>query len=120
MEAVLRLGLREEYTLSLLSRWKAPVAACRKGLVEGFISPEEHYTFDHSHAWGGTPLCSLPKALLGLTIHKAGMREISLAPSLLGLSSATVEMFTPYGKLVCEMQEGQPPRISCPSEITIR
>ncbi len=120
LEAVFRLGLREQYTRPLLERWKAPVAACRKGLVEGFLSPEEHYVFDHSHAWGGTPLYALPKALLGLHVEEAGMQTLSLSPSLLGLSSATVEMFTPYGKLICEMHEGQPPRLSCPPEITIR
>ncbi|MBE6767748.1 MAG: hypothetical protein E7549_02415 [Ruminococcaceae bacterium] len=117
LEAVFRLGLREQYTLPLLERWKAPVAACRKGLVEGFISPEEHYTFDHSHAWGGTPLYSLPKALLGLTVEEAGMRKITLSPSLLGLQHATVELLTPHGKVTCEMHAGKPPRITCPPEI---
>lgn len=117
LEAVFRLGLREQYTLALLERWKAPVAACRKGLVEGFISPREHYVFDHSHAWGGTPLYAFPKALLGLHIENAGMQTITLSPSLLGLSHATVELLTPHGKLTCELQKGQPPRITCPPKI---
>ncbi|MBE6758429.1 MAG: hypothetical protein E7552_07805 [Ruminococcaceae bacterium] len=116
-EAIFRLGLREQYTRLLAERWKAPVLACTKGLVEGFIPPTEDYCFDHSHAWGGTPLYSVPKALLGLTVTEAGMRAITLAPSLLGLSHATVELFTPYGKLTCEMQRGQPPRVTCPAEI---
>ncbi len=119
LEAVFRLGLREQYTLPLLERWKAPVAACRKGLVEGFISPDEHYTFDHSHAWGGTPLYALPKALLGLTVAEAGMRKIILSPSLLGLSHATVELLTPHGKVTCEMQAGKPPRITHPQNVTV-
>ena len=118
-EAIFRLGLREQYTRPLLERWKAPVLACTKGLVEGFIPPEEGYVFDHSHAWGGTPLYSFPTALLGLTVQKAGMTELTLSPSLLGLHHARVELLTPHGKVVCDMQEGAPPRITHPQEITV-
>lgn len=119
LEAVYRLGLREQYTLKICERWKAPVQECSKGLVEGFIAPEPTYRFDHSHAWGGTPLYSLPKAMLGLEIAKAGMREIVLSPSLLGLNYANVELLTPYGKVVCEMKEGKEPRITHPKEVEI-
>ena len=118
-EAIFRLGLREQYTRPLLERWKAPVLACTKGLVEGFIPPEEGYTFDHSHAWGGTPLYSFPKALLGLSVEEAGMRKITLSPSLLGLHRARVELFTPHGKVVCTMQEGAPPHIVHPDNVTV-
>ena len=119
LEAVFRLGLREKYTLSICERWKEAVRECSKGLVEGFIAPEPTYNFDHSHAWGGTPLYSLPKALIGLEIQTAGMKKISLSPSLLGLSEATVELLTPYGKIICEMKEGEGCKITHPKEIEI-
>ncbi len=119
LEAVFRLGLREKYTLKILDRWKAPVRECSVGLVEGFIAPEPTYRFDHSHAWGGTPLYSLPKALLGLEITKAGMREIKLSPSLLGMRHAKAELLTPYGKVICEMRENEQPHITHPEEISV-
>ncbi|MBP3627685.1 MAG: hypothetical protein J6J39_06585 [Clostridia bacterium] len=119
LEAVYRLGLREKYTLEICNRWKEPVLNCRKGLVEGFVAPEPTYRFDHSHAWGGTPLYSLPKALMGLKIAKPRMQEITLSPSLLGLNHARVELLTPYGKVVCEMKEGKKPSVTHPSQITV-
>jgi len=119
LEAVYRLGRREKYTLEICNRWKEPVLNCRKGLVEGFVAPEPTYRFDHSHAWGGTPLYSLPKALMGLKIAKPGMQEITLSPSLLGLNHARVELLTPYGKVVCEMKEGKKPSVTHPSQITV-
>lgn len=119
LEAVYRLGLREKYTVEICNRWKEPVLNCTKGLVEGFVAPEPTYCFDHSHAWGGTPLYSLPKALTGLEIAKPGMQEITLSPSLLGLNHAKIELLTPYGKVVCEMKEGEAPRITHPKEIAV-
>ena len=119
LEAVYRLGLREKYTLAICNRWKAPVLNCRKGLVEGFVAPEPTYRFDHSHAWGGTPLYSLPKALMGLEINKPGMKEVTLSPSLLGMNWASVELLTPFGKLLCEMKEGETPCITHPKEMIV-
>ncbi len=119
LEAVYRLGLRERYTLPICKRWEPAVQECSKGLVEGVVAPEPTYRFDHSHAWGGTPLYSLPKALLGLEITKAGMREIKLRPALLGLRSARVELLSPFGKVVCEMNEGQAPQITHPKEVEV-
>lgn len=119
LEAVYRCGLRDEYTLKIIEKWKKPVKDCHKGLVEGFIPPEPTYSFDHSHAWGGTPLCSLPKALMGLEIISAGMKEISVSPSLLGLDFATAEVLTPYGKLICEMKNGEKPKISAPEGVKV-
>lgn len=118
-EAVLRCGLREKFTLEIAKKWEAPVNECSKGLVEGFIPPEPTYSFDHSHAWGGTPLYSVPKALLGLEIIEPKMRSIKLSPSLLGLKQATVELLTPFGKVVCKMLEGKEPEITHPKEIKI-
>ncbi|MBQ8345658.1 MAG: hypothetical protein IJY42_05270 [Clostridia bacterium] len=119
LEAVYRLGLRERYTLTICNRWKEAVRDCPKGLVEGFVAPEPTYRFDHSHAWGGTPLYSLPKALLGLEITKPGMKELSLSPSLLGLTCATVELLTPYGKVTCKMREGEAHQITHPKEVRL-
>ncbi len=118
LEAIARLDLRE-YTLSVIERWKAPVMECSKGLAEGFYKPEPTYSFDHSHAWGGTPLYSLPKALLGLTIHEPGMKKLSLSPSLLGLEYASVELLTPHGKVTCKLEKGKAPQISSPDEVTV-
>lgn len=119
LEAVYRLGLREKYTLQICERWKSPVQQCPKGLVEGFVAPEPSYSFDHSHAWGGTPLYSLPKAIMGLEITKPGMREITLCPSLLGLENARVELLTPYGKVVCEINKGEKAQIVHPKEVAV-
>lgn len=119
LEGIYRLGMRDTYTMPVLDRWRAPVLECDKGLVEGFIPPQQGYGFDHSHAWGGTPLYSLPRALTGLEILQPAYREIALSPSLLGLKKARVELPTPYGLVVCELEEGQEPRITCPEEITL-
>lgn len=119
LEAIFRLGLREDYTLSVIMKWIEPVKECSKGLVEGFLKPEPTYSFDHSHAWGGTPLYSLPKALSGYEITEPGMKSIKLNPSLLGLKNAKIEILTPYGKVICELQEGVKPRISHPDKINV-
>ena len=119
LEAVYTHGLREKYTLPIIQRWKPAVADCRKGLVEGFFPPEPTYVFDHSHAWGGTPLYSLPKALLGFTLEEAGLRKIRLDPSLLGLKRASVELPTPYGMLLWEWEEGKAPRLEAPDGVTV-
>lgn len=120
LEAIEKNGLRELYTLPVLETWKASVEKCDKGLAEGFVLPEPTYTFDHSHAWGGTPLYSLPKALLGLRILKAGMDELELSPSLLSLDYANVELPTPFGTIKCKMKKGEAYDIEAPSEIKIR
>jgi len=119
LDAVYRHGLREQYTLQIIDQWKAPVRQCNKGLVEGFVAPEPTYPFDHSHAWGGTPLYSLPKALLGLEILAPGMSSIRLSPALLGLSSAKIELLTPYGKVICQLGKNKAPVITHPAEIQV-
>ncbi len=106
-EALYRNDLRNEYTLTFAKRWKQPVKDCTKGLAEGFIPPEPTYSFDHSHAWGGTPLYSVPKALTGLEILEAGYKKIKLNPSLLGLEEATTEIPTPYGMITVTQQGGK-------------
>lgn len=119
LQAVDRLGLRDELTLSILENWKGPVRECPKGLVEGFIPPEPTYSFDHSHAWGGTPLYAIPKQLLGLEIIEPGYRKIRLNPSLMGLESASVEIPTPFGTIAVQMKHSEEPIISAPTEIKI-
>ena len=118
LEAVYRNGLRELYTVPLLEQWKQAAAECPKGLQEGFIRPGS-YPFDLSHAWGGTPLYALPKALLGFEMLEPGFQKIQLKPTLLGLSSATVEMLTPFGRIVCRQEAGRPPVVDVPKEIAI-
>ncbi len=106
-EALYRNDLRNEYTLAVAQRWKQPVKDCTKGLAEGFIPPEPSYSFDHSHAWGGTPLYSVPKALTGIEILESGYRKIKLSPSLLGLEEATTEIPTPYGMITVTQHGGE-------------
>ena len=113
LEAIYRNGLRDTYTLTLTERWKQSARACPKGLEEGFIRPD-NYTFDLSHAWGGTLLYSVPRALIGFEMTEPGFKRISLSPSLLGLPSATVEMLTPYGKIVCRQEAGKAPMVDVP------
>lgn len=119
LEAIYRNGLRDAYTLKVIEKWKAPIAECDKGLVEGFLPPEPTYSFDHSHAWGGTPLYSLPLALTGLRIMEPGLKELELNPSLLGLEYAKVEFPTPYGDVVMEMKAGEEVQISYPKEVKV-
>ena len=119
LEAIYKVGYRDKYTMKVIDLWRKPVKDCPYGLAEGFVKPEPTYSFDHSHAWGGTPLYSLPKALLGLEIVEAGYKAISVCPSTLGLKSATVELPTPYGVLRCALQEGCEPIIDCPKEIKL-
>lgn len=120
LEAIYRNGLRDAYTLQVIEKWKAPIAECDKGLVEGFLPPEPTYSFDHSHAWGGSPLYSLPLALMGLRIVEPGLKEVELSPSLLGLDEARVELPTPYGDVVLEMKAGEEAKVTYPEEVKVR
>ena len=120
LEAIFKNGLREKYTMQVIEKWKKPVTDCDKGLVEGFVSPEPTYSFDHSHAWGGTPLYSLPKALLGFEITKPGFSEIKISPSLLGFKRVEIEIPTPYGKIFCKMIENVKPIIKAPEQVTVK
>ncbi len=117
--AIYKSGLRDKYTLDVIEKWKEPVRECRKGLAEGFIPPNESYHFDHSHAWGGTPLYSLPKALTGIEVLKPGYRKISLNPSLMGLECATVEIPTAFGMITVELKRGQTPKCTAPKAIEV-
>ena len=117
LEAVYRNGLRDEYTMKIIEKWIPHVKDCSKGLTEGFIPPEPTYSFDHSHAWGGSPLYSLPLALTGLKMIKPNFEEISFSPSLLGLKNAKAEIPTPYGMITVTLEEGKDPIYDVPNEI---
>lgn len=119
LEAVFRLDLREEYTLPIIRRWTEPVKACPKGLVEGFVKPEPTYSFDHSHAWGGTPLYALPRALCGLRVLEPGMGKLGLAPRLLGLPCAHFTLHTPHGPVVIDLEAGKEKRITHPDRVEV-
>ncbi len=118
LEAVYRCGLRDKYTLKILNEWKGPVKECPYGLAEGFYKPEDSYKFDHSHAWGGTPAYSLPLALTGLEIVEPGYRRIRLAPSLMGLGEAHVEIPTPFGNIIFDAKSDDI-TVSVPEGITL-
>jgi hypothetical protein len=118
-EAIYRNGLRDELTIPVMRQWIEPIRECAKGLPEGFIKPEPTYHFDHSHAWGGTPLYSLPKALTGVEITEVGYRAVTLSPSLLGLEWASVEIPTPYGNITVKQKAGEEPRVEAPAEIKV-
>lgn len=120
LEAAYRNCLRDEYTMKIIEKWIPHVKECSKGLTEGFIPPEPTYSFDHSHAWGGSPLYSLPLALTGFKMLKPNFREISFSPSLLGLKKAYVEIPTPYGMIKVTLEEGKAPVFSVPEEIEIK
>lgn len=119
LDAVYLSGLREKYTLPLLDGWKNALKASKKGLPEGFYPPEPTYQFDYSHAWGGTPLYALPKAILGLEILECGMKKIKLDPSLLSLCYASVEIPTPYGLIKITCEAGKEIQVSAPDGIEV-
>jgi YihY family inner membrane protein len=75
LQAIDRLDLRDQCTLSVLENWKAPILACPRGLVEGFIPPEPTYSFDHSHAWSGTPLYTIPSIRWALKSSNPAIRK---------------------------------------------
>lgn len=118
-EAIFKHGMRDKYTLQLAEKWKTAVRECNKGLAEGFVTPEPGYIFDHSHAWGGTPLYSVPKAIMGLEIKEPGMKTIEIAPSLIGLDYAKVQLVTAYGNVTVELEKGKKPAIDCPKEVNL-
>ena len=119
LEAIYRNDLRDRYTLGVLEMWKAPVKDCPYGLAEGFVKPEPTYSFDHSHAWGGTPAYALPLALTGLELLEPGYGRIRLNPSLLGLEYASAEIPTPYGMITVTQKQGEEPEITVPDGIVL-
>lgn len=114
LDAVWKLGLFEEYGMKLLNMWKPLAEECGKGLKEGWFAPQEDYSFDHSHAWGGTPAYQLPARLLGFKMLKPGFEQIELRPRLYGLDWFKITMPTPMGLLTVSMNKGEAPRVCAP------
>ena len=116
IEAIYKAGLFEEIGMKQLDRWKN-MTVWKKGLLEVFWEHFEGYSFDYSHAWGGTPTYQLPNKLSGLKILKAGFEKISLQPRLFGLKWAKMKIPTPKGVISLEMKEGEKPVIDVPQGI---
>ncbi len=119
LNAVRKYNLFDKYGMKLLGRWVPVVNECGKGLAEGWIAPEEGYSFDHSHAWGGTPAYQMPMAITGLEILEAGMKKISFSPSLFGLDFAEIRIPTEYGTIFFKAEKGKETVISVPDGIAV-
>ena len=114
LQAVCKADLAKEYGFVLFEKWKPLVRECAKGLQEGWIAPEPSYSFDHSHAWGGTPAYHIPFLLTGFQMVEPGFQKISLSPQLFGLEYADVSFPTSYGMLRCVQRQGEAPQIMVP------
>ena len=119
LDAARRVGLTSSEIRPIWDRFVKMAQDCPLGLAEGWLTPPTGYGFDHSHAWGGTPVFQMPVTLLGLCIEEAGMKHISLCPDLMGLSYCHVEIPVPDGRLSVELAEGEPPHIRHPEGITV-
>lgn len=117
--AVRRLGLFGKYGKQLVDRWKPVAAECGKGLKEGWIAPQSDYSFDHSHAWGGTVAYQLPSAVSGMKILEPGMKKLSFSPCLYWLESADILIPTRFGDISLTLRKGSEPVITAPDEIEI-
>ena len=114
LNAVRKYGMFDKYGMKLLERWIPVVEECDKGLAEGWIAPEESYSFDHSHAWGGTPAYQMPMAVTGLEILEAGMKKLKFTPNLYGLDYAHITIPTVYGDIVIDAKKGRRADITAP------
>ena len=119
LNAIRKYGMFEKYGMKLLERWIPVVEECDKGLAEGWIAPEESYSFDHSHAWGGTPAYQMPMALTGLEILEAGMKKIKFKPNLYGLDYAEISIPTEYGMIDINLEKDKKAVINAPECIEI-
>lgn len=119
LNAIRKHNLFDKYGMKILQRWVSVVEECDKGLAEGWIAPEESYSFDHSHAWGGTPAYQMPMALTGLEILEPGMKKLKFNPCLYGLDFAKISFPTEYGMIEIELAKNKEPVISAPDCIEI-
>lgn len=117
--AVRKYGMFDKYGMKLLERWIPVAEECDKGLKEGWIAPEESYSFDHSHAWGGTPAYQMPMALTGLEILEPGMKKLKFTPNLYGLEYAEIDIPTQWGMIAFKAQKGKEAVITAPECIEI-
>ncbi len=117
--ALRKYDLFSEFGFKILDRWVAVVEECDKGLKEGWIAPEETYSFDHSHAWGGTPAYQMPAVLTGFEIIRPGLKKIKFTPNLYHLDFADVVIPTKYGDIKISMKKNEKTKITAPEEIKI-
>lgn len=117
--ALRKYDLFDEMGFSVLDRWIEVVNECDKGLKEGWIAPEEGYSFDHSHAWGGTPAYQMPAVLTGFEIIEPGLKKIKFTPNLYHLDFADVVIPTEYGDIKISMKKNEKTKITAPEEIEI-
>ena len=119
LNAIRKYNMFDKYGMKLLERWIPVVEECDKGLAEGWIAPEEGYSFDHSHAWGGTPAYQMPVALTGLEILEAGMKKLKFTPNLYGLDYAKISIPTEYGMIDINLEKDKKAVINAPECIEI-
>ncbi len=119
LQTVCKVGLVKDYGLTLFEKWKPLVKTCSKGLQEGWIAPEPGYSFDHSHAWGGTPAYHMPYLLLGFQMLEPGFKKIAFSPQLWGLDYADITFPTPYGMFRCVQRKGEEAKIFAPDNFTM-
>lgn len=117
--AVRKYNMFDKYGMRLLERWIPVIEECDKGLAEGWIAPEESYSFDHSHAWGGTPAYQIPMAITGLEILEPGMKKLKFTPKLYGLEFARITIPTDYGNIVVYAEKDKKAVITAPEAIEI-
>ena len=119
IEAIYKAGLFPKYGMKILRKWIAVVEDCDKGLAEGWHKPEETYSFDHSHAWGGTPIYQMPNKLLQLKILEPGMKKLSICPDICDLEYLNVSFPTDYGKITIRVTKNKTEIIEKPDKIEI-
>ncbi|MBE5762066.1 MAG: hypothetical protein E7334_08730 [Clostridiales bacterium] len=119
MEAVMKFGLYKELGMDLMRKWVESVNKCPKGLQEGWYKPEEGYSFDHSHAWGGCPAYFIPQMITGLKMEEPGYKKISFSPDLCGLEFADVSFPTPYGMIEISIGKEGITKLNVPDEIEV-
>jgi len=118
LNAVYKTGLFDKYGLDIIRRWERLVKECNKGMKEVFEAAND-FVYDYSHGWGATPTYQLPVRMLGLEILEPGLKKIKLNPNLYGLKSASITFPTPYGAISCELEEGQPSKVTVPDAIQV-
>lgn len=119
LNAVRKYDMFDKYGMRLLERWIPVVEECEKGLAEGWIAPEESYSFDHSHAWGGTPAYQMPMAITGLEILEPGMKKLKFTPNLYGLDYAEINIPTEHGMICFSAEKGKRAVITAPDAVEI-
>ena len=117
--ALRKHNLFDKYGMKILMRWADVVNECDKGLKEGWIAPEESYSFDHSHAWGGTPAYQMPLAITGIEILEPGMKKLKFNPNLYDLDYAEINIPTQFGMIYFRCEKGKDTVINAPKCIKI-